>query len=245
VNQIIGLEWAGCVAASTRRLARNPRIELAAIAHPTALSLDVAAFSPSIHISRSLRILSRPPNKPHSLAILFDLTRCNHGKRRRRARARLFTCDSRSAQSSTETGLPEGWEVRRSNTKNLPYYFHFQTKDSRWEPPAGTDPEKLKQYMAAHHSSKGVAPASVANSGDKIRCAHLLVKHRDSRRPASWREPKITRSKEEARVLIEDYEKQIKAYEGTAEVADAEPKSLSELATTESDCSSARKGGDL
>jgi NIMA-interacting peptidyl-prolyl cis-trans isomerase 1 len=147
--------------------------------------------------------------------------------------------------SSTETGLPEGWEVRRSNTKNLPYYFHFQTKDSRWEPPAGTDPEKLKQYMAAHHSSKGVAPASVANSGDKIRCAHLLVKHRDSRRPASWREPKITRSKEEARVLIEDYEKQIKTYEGTSEVADAEPKSLSELATTESDCSSARKGGDL
>tara|TARA_R110002003_G_scaffold116_12_gene10154 strand:+ start:8929 stop:9330 length:402 start_codon:yes stop_codon:yes gene_type:complete len=133
--------------------------------------------------------------------------------------------------------------VRRSNTKNLPYYFHPETKDSRWEPPAGTDPDKLKEYMAAHHSTKGVAPASFSHSGNKIRAAHLLVKHRDSRRPASWREPKITRSKEEARQLINGYHDQIKAFE--AGDAGGNAKSLSELATTESDCSSARKGGDL
>jgi len=134
--------------------------------------------------------------------------------------------------------------VRRSNTKNLPYYFHSQTKDSRWEPPAGTDPEKLKEYMAIHHSSKGVAPASFANSdGRKIRAAHLLVKHRDSRRPASWREPKITRSKQSAEDMIKEYQKQIQAFEAGS--TEGNPKSLSELATTESDCSSARKGGDL
>lgn len=159
----------------------------------------------------------------------------------------LFVCDvccqTNRRQSSEETGLPPGWEVRRSNTKNLPYYFHAATKDSRWEPPAGTDPVLLKNYMASHHSSKGVAPAAFQSDGSKIRCAHLLVKHRDSRRPASWREPKITRSKEEARALIQGYQQQINAYEsGTG---DANAKSLSELATTESDCSSARKGGDL
>lgn len=132
--------------------------------------------------------------------------------------------------------------MRRSNTKNLPYYFHAQTKDSRWEPPAGTDSEMLKNFMATHHSSKGVTPAAFAPSGDKIRCAHLLVKHRDSRRPASWREPKITRSKEEAIDLIKGYQAQIQAFEnGTGDDA----KSLPDLATTESDCSSARKGGDL
>jgi NIMA-interacting peptidyl-prolyl cis-trans isomerase 1 len=97
--------------------------------------------------------------------------------------------------------------------------------------------------MATHHSSKGVAPASFSHGENKIRAAHLLVKHRDSRRPASWREPKITRSKEEARVLIEGYQDQIKAFE--AGNGDANAKSLSDLATTESDCSSARKGGDL
>merc|ERR1712137_688043 len=156
-----------------------------------------------------------------------------------------FTETTSAEMSSAETGLPEGWEVRRSNTKNLPYYFHAQTKDSRWEPPQGTNPDKLKAYMAANHSSKGVAPAAVAGTEGKIRCAHLLVKHRDSRRPASWREPNITRSVEEARTLIEGYEAQIQAYEGTAPDNGAEAKSLSELATTESDCSSARKGGDL
>jgi NIMA-interacting peptidyl-prolyl cis-trans isomerase 1 len=133
--------------------------------------------------------------------------------------------------------------VRRSNTKNLPYYFHSETKDSRWEPPAGTDPEKLKEFMAAHHSSKGVTPAAFAPSGDKIRVVHLLVKHRDSRRPASWREPNITRTHEEAEELIRGYQAQIKAHEAGQTGENA--KSLSELATTESDCSSARKGGDL
>ena len=132
--------------------------------------------------------------------------------------------------------------MRRSNTKNLPYYFHAATKDSRWEPPAGTDSEMLKAYMAANHSSKGVAPAAFAPTEGKIRCAHLLVKHRDSRRPASWREPKITRSVEEARDLIQGYQTQIQNYENRTE---GNAKSLSELATTESDCSSARKGGDL
>lgn len=130
--------------------------------------------------------------------------------------------------------------MRRSNTKNLPYYFHATTKDSRWEPPAGTDPEQLKQYMANNHSSKGVAPAAFAPAGNKIRCAHLLVKHSDSRRPASWREPKITRSKQDAIDLIQGYHGQIRLFE-----AGDGGKSLSELATTESDCSSARKGGDL
>jgi NIMA-interacting peptidyl-prolyl cis-trans isomerase 1 len=99
--------------------------------------------------------------------------------------------------------------------------------------------------MAQNHSSKGIAPAS-SSSGDaglKIRAAHLLVKHRDSRRPASWREPKITRTKEDAKVLIEQYQQQIKDFEAGND--DPNAKSLSELATTESDCSSARKGGDL
>ncbi|KAF9737780.1 protein kinase ssp1 [Paraphaeosphaeria minitans] len=146
--------------------------------------------------------------------------------------------------SGPETGLPEGWEIRHSNSKNLPYYFHPATKDSRWEPPAGTDPDRLKAYMAKYHSSKGITPAYLDNQGgDKIRAAHLLVKHRDSRRPASWREPRITRSKEEAIEAIKVHLEQITAYENDS--SDPNGKSLSELATTESDCSSARKGGDL
>ncbi|CAJ2503535.1 Uu.00g109290.m01.CDS01 [Anthostomella pinea] len=136
------------------------------------------------------------------------------------------------------TGLPPGWEVRHSNSKNLPYYFNPQTKESKWEPPPETDSETLKHYMGRYHTANqhqnGAAPAQPDLDG-KIRCAHLLVKHKDSRRPSSWREANITRSKDEAFSIIKNYESRIK--NGST--------SLGELATTESDDPSARKRGDL
>jgi len=61
------------------------------------------------------------------------------------------------------------------------------------------------------------------------------VKHKESRRPSSWREAEITRAKEEATAIIKEHEKRIRAGEV----------SLGELSVTESDCSSARKRGDL
>ncbi|KAI0850285.1 rotamase-domain-containing protein [Daldinia vernicosa] len=133
-----------------------------------------------------------------------------------------------------DSGLPPNWEVRHSNSKNLPYYFNASEKVSRWEPPVGTDTEKLKQYMATHHSTSSQT-APVSHPEGKIRAAHLLVKHRDSRRPASWRESNITRTKEEAMAIIKGHEQKIKS--GAV--------SLGEIAMTESDCSSARKRGDL
>ncbi|KAL2047078.1 hypothetical protein N7G274_001097 [Stereocaulon virgatum] len=140
--------------------------------------------------------------------------------------------------STQETGLPPTWEVRHSNSKNLPYYFNATTKESRWEPPPGTDPEKIKQYMALHHSTAANPSSYSIGHNDKegkIRAAHLLVKHRNSRRPSSWKEPEITRTKEEALGILKGYEKRIRGKEV----------SLGDLATSESDCSSARKKGDL
>lgn len=88
----------------------------------------------------------------------------------------------------TETGLPPNWEVRHSNSKNLPYYFNSQEKQSRWEPPEGTDTEKLKVYMAKYHSPSAGAGNGGGGAEGKIRAAHLLVKHTGSRRPSSWKE---------------------------------------------------------
>ncbi|KAJ9652851.1 peptidyl-prolyl cis-trans isomerase Pin1 [Neophaeococcomyces mojaviensis] len=136
--------------------------------------------------------------------------------------------------STTDSGLPPDWEVRHSNSKNLPYYFNHRSHESRWDPPAEADTEKLKLFMAAHHSTAS-NPQSTSQADGKIRAAHLLVKHRDSRRPSSWKETNITRSKEEALELLKGYEEQIKSGD----------KSLGELAMSESDCSSARKRGDL
>ncbi|KAI1003932.1 hypothetical protein K3495_g4278 [Podosphaera aphanis] len=138
-------------------------------------------------------------------------------------------------------GLPLGWEVRHSNSKNLPYYFNETQKQSRWDPPPGTDTVRLKAYIAEHHQSapepRPTASSSLGatdNQG-KIRASHLLVKHKDSRRPSSWREKDIKRSRDDAFASIRTYEACIRSG----------AQSLGELAMRESDCSSAKKQGDL
>lgn len=67
------------------------------------------------------------------------------------------------------------------------YYFNHITNASQWERPSG-------------NSSSG----SKNGQGEptRVRCSHLLVKHSQSRRPSSWRQEKITRTKEEALELI-------------------------------------------
>lgn len=91
--------------------------------------------------------------------------------------------------------------------------------------------------MAEHHSTaiSRIAQLDGGAKEGKVRAAHLLVKHKDSRRPSSWREAEITRTKEEAIDIIKGHEKRIRAKEI----------SLGDLSITESDCSSARKRGDL
>ncbi|KAI9166490.1 peptidyl-prolyl cis trans isomerase [Paramyrothecium foliicola] len=186
------------------------------IASPTRPTSILSILRPLLLTFVSRLDLSRafPPNLPFSF---------------------LLNCQSFQEADSSETGLPPNWEVRHSNSKNLPYYFNSTDKVSRWEPPAGTDTEKLKHYMAAHHSAGNRAGAAPGIPEGKIRAAHLLVKHRESRRPSSWREADITRSKEDAAAIIREHEGRIR----NGEI------SLGELAMSESDCSSARKRGDL
>lgn len=105
-----------------------------------------------------------------------------------------------------------GWESRVSRSSGRTYYVNKETGISQWEKPDG--------------------PAGRMST---VQCSHILVKHRESRRPSSWREENITRSKEEALKLLEEYRRQIVAGE----------RSFEELAAEFSDCSSAKRGGDL
>jgi NIMA-interacting peptidyl-prolyl cis-trans isomerase 1 len=70
---------------------------------------------------------------------------------------------------------------------------------------------------------------------DQIRVRHLLVKHRGSRRPSSWKEPNITRTEDEARKILEGHR---------ARIATGEVK-FEDLAAKESDCDSYKRNGDL
>lgn len=68
----------------------------------------------------------------------------------------------------------------------------------------------------------------------EVQASHLLVKHSGSRRPSSWREENITRSKGEAQKILEGYLQKIE-----------DGDSFADLASKYSDCSSYKKGGDL
>lgn len=92
------------------------------------------------------------------------------------------------------------------------YYFNPETKESRWDKPGGSPPKI-----------------------SSVQCSHILVKHRESRRPSSWRQENITKSKDEALKELLEYRRQITSGE----------KKFEDVASQFSDCSSAKRGGDL
>jgi NIMA-interacting peptidyl-prolyl cis-trans isomerase 1 len=89
---------------------------------------------------------------------------------------------------------------------------------------------KRTAEAAPGEAAKRARPAAQ----DSVRARHLLVKHRDSRRPSSWKETTVTRSAEEALQLVLQFQQRLQAGE-----------SFEQLAAAESHCSSAKKGGDL
>ncbi|KAM0752211.1 rotamase-domain-containing protein [Meredithblackwellia eburnea MCA 4105] len=129
------------------------------------------------------------------------------------------------------------WEIRFSQSKARPYFYSPSTQTSVWTKPEGLTDEQIQQLPGAHFLTS--APPQAAPPG-KVRASHLLVKHKDSRRPSSWKTATITKSKEEAITELKGFQAQLKE----ASPADL-PKKFAELAGKESDCSSARDGGDL
>lgn len=107
----------------------------------------------------------------------------------------------------SDDNLPDGWQQKVSRSTGKTYYYNLVTKESRWDKPS---------------------------DDEKVRAMHILVKHRDSRRPSSFRQEEITRTKEEAIEELKSYIDQI-----------ANGETFEELAEKYSDCSSAKRGGDL
>jgi NIMA-interacting peptidyl-prolyl cis-trans isomerase 1 len=97
---------------------------------------------------------------------------------------------------------------------------------------AGEAPQSSKKRDS---SALGREEAPSKKKMETVQVSHLLVKHNKSRNPSSWRSAQITREKSEAREILEGYRQQIVS--GEAKFAD--------LAKQFSDCSSAKRGGDL
>lgn len=76
-------------------------------------------------------------------------------------------------------------------------------------------------------------------SGNQVRASHILIKHQGSRRKASWKDP-------EGRVIMnttrESAVSQLKSIREDIVTGKAK---FEDVATRVSDCSSAKRGGDL
>ncbi|KAF5958755.1 hypothetical protein HYC85_005980 [Camellia sinensis] len=81
--------------------------------------------------------------------------------------------------------------------------------------------------------------SSSSSSSDKVRASHILIKHQGSRRKASWKDPEgriITNTTREAAVS------QLKSLRD--DIVSGKSK-FDDVASRFSDCSSAKRGGDL
>jgi NIMA-interacting peptidyl-prolyl cis-trans isomerase 1 len=154
------------------------------------------------------------------------------------------------------------------------YYYNQETGESTWEQPAAVAvmlveetservPQEAQQQEQEaltdqQEETTDTSPSSKKRSADKessgssrtkrskttpkeVRVLHILKKHKDSRRPSSWRQAKITSTKEEAKMELQELLSILKESQTPEELR----ATMEELARTESDCSSAKRGGDL
>jgi NIMA-interacting peptidyl-prolyl cis-trans isomerase 1 len=106
-----------------------------------------------------------------------------------------------------------------------------------------SSPSNKKSHKRPHVESRSNSEVSKKSKAPReVRVLHILKKHRDSRRPSSWRQKQITISKEDAIAKLREI---IAIFD---EIKD-DPKELratfEELAKEESDCTSYKRGGDL
>ena len=92
----------------------------------------------------------------------------------------------------------------------------------------------LSSPRAEHTPSK----VSANDAPSAVTASHILVKHRGSRNPRSWKEPEVTRTEEEAIQLIRKFEAQLKQSANLK--AD-----FAALAAEESHCGSHGRQGNL
>ncbi|KAK9136231.1 hypothetical protein Syun_015561 [Stephania yunnanensis] len=81
--------------------------------------------------------------------------------------------------------------------------------------------------------------SSLSSSANQVKASHILIKHQGSRRKASWKDPEgriISNTTKESAVS------QLKAFRDQIINGDAK---FEDIASRYSDCSSAKRGGDL
>ena len=133
-------------------------------------------------------------------------------------------CEKETTEACTEQPAKRPREEEREEDSSAPK----QT--------ASTEAGDKKERKEEDPKKAEAEPEAEAEAEpETVTCSHILVKHVGSRRPSSWREARITRTRDHARQRIEKLRRWV--VEGKA--------TFEQVAQHESDCSSARRGGDL
>ena len=74
-----------------------------------------------------------------------------------------------------------------SSSKKLPYFYNSETKKSRWDAPPELSEDEINRLPGAMQHLRDGKPCDREREG-QIRASHLLIKHKGSRRPSSWKE---------------------------------------------------------
>jgi NIMA-interacting peptidyl-prolyl cis-trans isomerase 1 len=156
--------------------------------------------------------------------------------------ANSHSVDPAQALSSAADSVPPS-SVDGESSSN-----HLSEQSSSAAAVAVAKPSRKRSMEGISKSGEGSSsdrqPSKKQHPPKQVRVFHILKKHKDARRPSSWRNPKITISIQQAREEIAGI---LEILKETAEHGDPEElkATFQELAQTESDCSSAKRGGDL
>ncbi|GAA94023.1 hypothetical protein E5Q_00670 [Mixia osmundae IAM 14324] len=144
------------------------------------------------------------------------------------------------------------WGVYFSRTHQRPYFRSSVTNESLWEAPPQLSREQIASLPGAELLTGGKPAPKVPSSSEKISASHLLIKHRGSRRPSSWKESHVTRTTEEAyEILAGHYRELVPGSTGPSDEGASVPNPkpdralFEQLALVHSDCSSHAQAGAL
>lgn len=140
-------------------------------------------------------------------------------------------------QGMKRKALKDG-DIVKFGASSREYHVRLRLDESSDESEEEPKKKSKKRKRAKEDEDEDERPSKKKDDQDKVQCRHILVKHKDSRRPHSWKSDTITRTKDEAIEIAEGFLKKLKE-------ADKLEEAFIELAKTESDCNSNRRGGDL
>uniref|UniRef100_A0A0E0KWD8 Peptidyl-prolyl cis-trans isomerase n=1 Tax=Oryza punctata TaxID=4537 RepID=A0A0E0KWD8_ORYPU len=144
---------------------------------------------------------------------------------------------SQDAKIGTETPAADGDAARKRPSAGDAPAPAPADKRHRPDPPSSGSHDR---HRHRHSHGHGHSRPSTAGGGEKkLRASHILIKHEGSRRKASWRDPQgvaiSATTRDDAADLARALREKIVAGE----------RKFEDVATEESDCNSAKRGGDL